>query len=157
MIGRVRYRLVGALILLVVALATTPGASADQVFHSERIVLTTVAGAPLRSGFVVDIRPNGPIVYELERYVLIGAAPDTRYDVQFEVFINNPSCAGSPDFGFLDTTLQTDRFGNTEALVTIPPSAIPPGARGTTFGGVWQVLTGGMVAYQTACVPTTLD
>lgn len=155
--GRVRYRLAGAAVLLVVALATAPGASADQVFHSERIALTPVAGAPLRSGFVVDIRPNGPIVYERERYVLIGAAPNTAYDVRFEGFITNPSCVGAPDFGFLDTTLQTDRFGNAEALVTLPPSAIPPDAHGLTFGGVWQVLTGGTVAYRTACVPTTLD
>ena len=36
-------------------------AAADQVYHTERLELVPVGGAPLQSGFVVNIHPNGPI------------------------------------------------------------------------------------------------
>jgi hypothetical protein len=53
------------------------GASAwgDAVYRSRHIALRPVGSAPLRSGFVENIHANGPTVYAMERYALVGAAP----------------------------------------------------------------------------------
>lgn len=61
------------------SLALAAPASADQAFHTERFPLTPVAGAPLKSGAVIDIHAEGPTVYALERYHLVGAEPGTTY------------------------------------------------------------------------------
>jgi hypothetical protein len=68
--------------LLLVAAALSvlllPGTAAgDAVYHSHHVALHPVGGAPLRSGFVENIHPNGPQVYAHEVYVLNGAQPDT--------------------------------------------------------------------------------
>jgi hypothetical protein len=47
----------------------------DAVYHSQHIALRPVGSAPLRSGFVENIHTNGPTVYAMQRYALVGAVP----------------------------------------------------------------------------------
>ncbi len=47
-------------------------ALADQVYHTQQIALAPVGGAPLRTGFVVNVHADGPRVFALERYALNG-------------------------------------------------------------------------------------
>ncbi len=50
-----------ALVVSAVALATfAPLAAADAVYHTEHLPLKPVGGAPLRSGFVQNIKAEGP-------------------------------------------------------------------------------------------------
>ena len=147
--------LVAAATALVAMLILVPSAGADQAFHTQRIALSPVGNAPLRTGFVVDIHANGPQVNSLERYVLNGAAPDTAYHVQLLVF-GNPSCTG----GFVvvpTASFVTNTSGNGQGSFTFVPSDIPPNLHGTTIFIVWQVLTGGSVAYHTTCIPVAID
>ncbi len=80
-----RFTLVSALAL--VALVAVQAASADAVYHSEHMQLQAVGGAPLRSGFVENIHPNGPNDYARERYVLNGAAASASYEVELFVHL----------------------------------------------------------------------
>ena len=59
-------RLIGSLFRRSVAALLPPAAAADSVYHSEHLRLTPVAGAPLRSGFVENIKAEGPRVYAHE-------------------------------------------------------------------------------------------
>ncbi len=45
----------------------------DSVYHPERLRLSPVGDAPLRSGFVLNIKAEGPVIYAHEIYVLNGA------------------------------------------------------------------------------------
>jgi len=61
--------------------ALAPGVAADAVYHTQHMQLAAVGGAPLRSGFVQNIKANGPTIYAHEIYVLKGAAPRSTYTV----------------------------------------------------------------------------
>ncbi len=58
--------------------ALAPLAAADAVYHSEHLDLAPVGSAPLRSGFVQNIKAEGPNVYAHEVFVLNGAVPNAR-------------------------------------------------------------------------------
>jgi hypothetical protein len=137
-------------------LSLAPSVVADQTFHTQQIALMPVDGAPLRTGFVVDVHANGPQVAALERYVLTGAAPDASYQVQLRIF-GNGTCSGSPFLVIPTATLVTNVSGNAEGSFVFPPNGGPP----TTIFIVWQVLrqapTGSQLAYQTACITVALD
>jgi hypothetical protein len=81
-----------AVAALVTSLALAVPASADQAFHTQRIPLSPVADAPLKSGAVIDIHTQGPTIYAQERYVLIGAEVETTYQVTLLVY-SDPGCA----------------------------------------------------------------
>src|SRR5215213_11987920 len=85
-----------AAFLGVVACVTWPAAvaSADQVYHSQHLALTPAGSAPLRSGFVENIKAQGPTVYAHEVFVLNGAPPDTTYIVTRHFFFLQPDCSG---------------------------------------------------------------
>jgi hypothetical protein len=153
-----RLRLV-ALGFAALALLLSPpgGALADRTYHTERLELAPVAGAPLRSGFVVNAHTNGPRVYANERYVLNGALPGETYQVTLLVFPGDPNCAGAAAAAFDTAELTTNAAGNGEAQARFLPSDVPPDLRGTTIGGRWQVSLGGEVQYATACTAIALD
>jgi hypothetical protein len=144
---------IAATAALLAMLTLVPGAGADQTFHTQRIALMRVAAAP-GTGFVVDVHVNGPQIYALERYVLIGAAPSTTYQVQLLIY-GTTSCTENSLLTTIPTAaLVTNLSGNGEARWTFRPSpTIQPGR----VGIVWQVLAGDQVAYQTACIVVTLD
>src|SRR5215207_7319600 len=143
---------IAAVAALFTMLILVPSVGADQVFHTQQIELMPVNGAPLRSGFVVDIHANGPRIAALERYVLSGAAPNTTYQVQLQLYGNATCSGGAVAVPIPTASLSTNTSGNAQASWTFLPSDIPESLHNTTIYLVWQVLTGGGVAYQTSCI-----
>ena len=136
-----------------------PRVSADQTFHTERLPLAPVGGAPLHQGFVVDVHANGPVIFAQERYVLVGAAPDATYQVELAAYPdalvpNTSPCAQPPILTIPETTLVTNVAGNGEAALTF--SATTPPTQGT-YNLQWHVLSGGTVVYETACTSVGVD
>ena len=48
--------------------------------------------APLRSGFVLNIKAQGPTIYAHEVYVLNGATPGETYTVTNNFYYADPEC-----------------------------------------------------------------
>ena len=145
-----------ALVMTVVAFTLVPGATADDVYHSEHLTLEPVGGAPLRTGFVENIHANGPAIYAHEIYVLNGAAPNTDYEVHLMAYAFDPGCEGAPsDFG--SAPLTTNRAGNGRAKRVFRPSDVPAELRDATHGIRWEVSTDGTTVYETRCTAVTLD
>lgn len=139
------------------ALTTAPGVRADSTFHTQQIPLLAVGTAPLHSGFVVDIHTNGRVNYALERYVLNGAQPDTTYQVWTRLSFDS-SCSPVAA-SLLDATFTTNPAGNGEAgsVLTVPTILSFGLPLPTTVYVEWNVMQGGVLAYQTTCTPVALD
>ena len=149
-------RLCALLVAAVGALLLAASASADQVYHSEHLALTPVAGAPLRTGFVENVHPNGPQIYAHEIYSLKGALPNTTYQVFLLAHLGDPGCDASTATDFGSTDLTTNARGNGTADRFIP--SVPEAIRNQTHGVRWEVrTTDGTLVYQTACTNVTLD
>jgi hypothetical protein len=136
----------------VVLAATFVGiAVADSVYHTERLELRGVGGAP-GGGMVVNIHPNGPNVYAHEIYTLRHAVPGT-YQVFLNLFTTSRNCTG-PTAALPTATITTNAMGNGRADVKFTPGDV--GAlRGMTFSISWTVA--GPATYVTACTVVTLD
>jgi len=145
------------LLLTASALAlAAPMASADQVYHSEHLSFEAVGGAPLRSGFVQNIKAQGPRVYAHEIFVLNGARARTTYTVTRDFFFLDPKCYGTNAFHSPVATLQTNASGNGKADVFVRPADVA-GFEGV-HGVTWTVRPpGGAIAYRTRCTAVTLD
>ena len=144
-----------AVAALVTSLALAVPASADQAFHTQRIPLSPVADAPLRSGAVIDVHAQGPTVYAQERYLLVGAQAQTTYQVTLLVY-GDPGCTALL-FPVPTATMTTNAAGNAHGKATFSPQDVQ-GLPRTTYYLVWQVsVQGGGVAYRTGCVPVVLD
>jgi hypothetical protein len=131
-------------------------AAADRVYHSEHLRLTAVGGAPLRSGFVQNIKAEGPRVYAHEIFVLNGARARTTYTVTRDFFFQDPGCAGNLVFHENVATLRTNASGNARGDVFVAPAAVQ-GFEGV-HGVTWTVRdSGGAIAYRTTCTAVTLD
>jgi hypothetical protein len=103
--------------------ALPPVAAGDAVYHTQHMKLEPVGDAPLRSGFVQNIKANGPIIYAHEIYVLNGAAPRATYTVTNHFFVGDSHCADPMKESPFDTAvLTTNRSGNARA----DPSSRPP-------------------------------
>jgi len=151
-----RNAVLSAVVAMLALAVPVSGAKADATFHTERIPLASVGGAPLHSGFVVDIHANGPIVYAHEIYQLNGAQPDTAYHVQLLVFPNGTSCTGAPIVTIPEATLQTNGTGNGTAEKFFTPQDVGP-FRHHTFQLEWQLLGPAGLTYQTSCIVVALD
>ena len=150
-----RLLLLTAAALLIPALAA-PIASADRVYHTEHLNFVAVGGAPLRSGFVQNIKAEGPRVYAHEIFVLNGARARTTYTVTRDFFFLDPNCSGALVFHSPVATLQTNASGNAKADVFVRPADVA-GFEGV-HGVMWTVRqAGGAVAYRTRCTAVTLD
>jgi hypothetical protein len=116
-----------------------------------------VGDAPLRSGFVQNIKTNGPTIYAHEVYVLNGAAPNTGYTVTNHFFFEDPTCADrANDFPSDTALLRTNRAGNARADFFFVPADVA-GFEGV-HGVRWEVKnSAGEVVYRTACSTVTLD
>jgi hypothetical protein len=137
------------------AMAAAVSASADAVYHSEHLALSPTSGAPLRSGFVENIHANGPNVYAHEQYVLNGATPDSSYQVVLMIFPGDTTCSGD-SIAIPTATITTNAAGNGNAFHVFTP-ADADGLRGLTVGGMWVVMSGSTVAYETSCTTIHLD
>jgi hypothetical protein len=135
----------------VLAAAFVGTAAADRVYHTERLELSGVGGAP-GGGMVVNIHPNGPNVYAHEIYTLRQAVPGT-YQVFLNVFPTSQNCTGQTA-ALPTATITTNAIGNGWADVKFTPEDV--GAlRGMTFSISWSVV--GPATYVTACTVVSLD
>jgi hypothetical protein len=137
--------------------------AADATYHTERLPFAAVAGAPLKAGAVINAHPNGPQIYEHQQYTLVGAQPNTRYQVEVRLDRDSTSCTPAPDLTLiLAPDLMTNAAGNGTAQTVLTPAAVGALA-GTTVGARWQVTPAGTpagagpVLYQTACTAVALD
>jgi hypothetical protein len=152
-------RLTRALVALVASAAVfAPLAAADAVYHTGHLALAPVDGAPLRSGFVQNIKAQGPQVYAHELFKLNGAAPDTTYTVTRNFFLFDPGCDGGGDvFHSPAGTITTNLAGNGTDGVVVPPEGIA-GLFVGDHGVFWTVTdASGTLRYQTSCTTVTLD
>jgi hypothetical protein len=142
---------------LACAALVPPLAVADRVYHSEHLRLAAVGDAPLRSGFVQNIKAEGPRIYAHEIFVLNGARKRTVYTVTRDFFFQDPECAGSLVFHDVDIAeLRTNASGNARADVFVEPAEVA-GFEGV-HGVMWTVRdAGGAIAYRTPCTAVTLD
>jgi hypothetical protein len=99
--------LAGAVVALVPSFA-----AADRVYHSEHLRFEPVGGAPLRSGFVENIKAEGPRVYAHEIFVLNGTRPRATYTVTRNFFFLDPYCDGAVVFDEQVAALRTNAAGN---------------------------------------------
>jgi hypothetical protein len=136
------------------ALAPLPAAG-DRVYHSEHLNLAAVGGAPLRSGFVENIKAEGPRIYAHEIFVLNGARPRATYTVTRDFFVLDPDCAGGLVFHSDVATLRTNAAGNARGDAVVEPADVA-GFEGV-HGVTWTVRNGGAIAYRTSCTAVTLD
>ena len=148
-------RLLSLIVSAAAAAALLPqAAAADRVYHSEHLNLTPVGGAPLRSGFVENIKAEGPRVYAHEIFVLNGARPRTTYTVTRHFFLGE-TCSGTV-FASDVATLETNVHGNGREDVFVRPAEVE-GFEGR-HGVMWTFQNGsGAVAYTTRCTTVTLD
>jgi hypothetical protein len=153
-----RIAVVGTLavcLLAAMSMAAAAPALADSVYPSQHIALMPVGGAPLRTGFVENIHTNGPRIFALERYVLVGARPRTEYQVTIQIY-GDPGATMS--LGALPTVaFMTNGVGNGVGRFTLPLSGVDEALHGLTLYLVWELTGGGVVAYQTAISPVVLD
>ncbi len=126
-------------------------AAADAVYHTERLELAGLAGAP-GGGMVVNVHTNGPQVYAHEIYTLRDVVPGT-YQVTLNVFPTSLDCTGTA-LSFPTATLDTNERGNGQADVKFTPEDVT-GFRGMTFSLSWTVT--GPATYVTGCMVVVLD
>lgn len=148
-----------ALALLIPAIAfamLVPVAAADSVYHTEHLRLTPVGTAPLRSGFVQNIKAQGPMIYAHEVYVLNGAIPNATYRVSNDFYFEDPECDDSDPFSTETAVMTTGAGGNARADIFFVP-AEAEGFEGV-HGVTWTVRNStGNLVYQTTCTAVTLD
>jgi hypothetical protein len=149
-----RFASAVALAGLVIWLGGIP-ALADGVYHSEHYSFAAVGGAPLRSGFVENIHPNGPNVFAHEQYVVNGAQPNTSYQVVLTIFPLDTTCSSSP-IVITTATIRTNAAGNGVSSHVFTPTDAA-GLRGLTVGGMWTLTVNGSSAYRTGCETVILD
>ena len=104
-------------------------AAADSAYHTERLALSGLSGAP-GGGMVVNAHANGPNVYAHEIYTLRHAVPGT-YQVVLNIFATSLSCDGTP-IEIETAEISTNRClqANAEAHRTrSPPTRRPSGPR----------------------------
>ena len=158
--SRKRFRRATATAVLVALglMALAPMAVADQVYHTEKIAFEAVGDAPLRDGFVVNIHPNGPIVYAHEVYALKGAERNTDYQVYLVGYFQDPDCSGVASFALPTAALTTNAAGNGKSSIKLSPADVE-GLRHMTHGVLWVIThsDSSEAVYQTACTTVVLD
>ena len=133
-----------------------PPAAADRVYHTAHLKLAPVGGAPLRSGFVQNIKAEGPMVYAHEVFVLNGAVPNAPYTVTRHFFPFDPECDGGFAFADVVAALETNASGNARGDVFIRPAEVA-GFEGV-HGVTWSVQNAAAaIVYRTGCSTVTLD
>ncbi len=143
--------IIGLLVATLGAAILAAAAAADAAYHTERLELAGLAGAP-GGGMVVNVHTNGPKVYAHEIYTLRGAVPGT-YQVTLNVFPTSLDCTG-PALAFPTATLNTNARGNGRADVKFTPEDVAA-FRGMTFSLSWTVA--GPATYVTGCTVVVLD
>ena len=144
-------RILGFVAVTLGAAVLAGDAVADAVYHTERLELAGLAGAP-GGGMVVNVHTSGPQVYAHEIYTLRDAVPGT-YQVTLNVFPTSLDCTGTA-LAFPTAALTTNANGNGRADVKFTPEDVA-GFRGMTFSLSWTVA--GPATYVTGCTVVALD
>jgi hypothetical protein len=129
----------------------TGGALADSAYHTERVALVGVAGAP-GGGTVVNVHTNGPVIYAHEIYTLRHAVAGT-YQVVLNIFPTSLDCTGLT-VALPTAVLSTNAAGNGQADAKFTPADAAE-LRGMTLSISWTVA--GPATYASACAVVTLD
>ena len=127
------------------------------MFHTARFPLHPVGSEPLRSGFVEAAHANGPTIVAHEEYVLNGAQPATAYQVTLNIFVRDPTCAGSAGVVVPTAVITTDAAGNGSGDAFFLPSGVPAVLRNATHGFIYTVADSSGVRCSSGCVVVTLD
>ena len=143
-------------IAILAALTLVGPASADSLYHSERLALEPVAGAP-GGGAVVNIHPNGPRVFAHELYSLKGANSGQSYQIHLRIWPDNLTCNGTPTLDLPTAVVQTNVRGNGSADFVLRPGDVPGFLRNSRFSIDWIAEQGGTTRYATGCTVVTLD
>lgn len=117
-----------------------------------RVPFASLAGSPLRRGFVERLPGGGGRVLARERYVVDGAKPDGELEVRLLVHLFDPTCSNRP-VTFATTRLRTDGAGNGSAELAVRLEDVPAAVRGARHGARWEIRSGGEVLYRTDCTP----
>jgi hypothetical protein len=142
---------VGVLAAMFGAAVLAGAAAADSAYHTERLELRGLAGAP-GGGMVVNVHTNGPQLYAHEIYTLRDAVPGA-YQVILNVFPTSLDCTGAT-LPVPTATLETNARGNGQADATFTPEGVAA-FRGMTFSLSWTVA--GPATYVTGCTVVVLD
>ncbi len=159
MLRRNLTAILGLALLLGALLLPASPAAADRVYHSERLpFFLTAAGATdghpeLRSGHVVNIHPNGPVVGALERYMVSGASPNTDYEVLLKLFFDQ---CGTSFFEAVTATMTTNGNGVAHEGASFTPADLV-GLSGLTVQVHWKLVDGSVEAYTTDCTTVEID
>lgn len=140
---------------LALLLTGTASVRADAVYHTERLTLDPVGGAS-GSGMVVNIHPNGPQVYAIERYQLRHADRGVTYQVWLHLYIGQSDCDGSPAASLPTAQIETNVAGNGSGQLVLTPEDVA-GLRGMSFPINWTVTQGLTTTHETRCTIVTLD
>lgn len=157
---RLSARAVAACTAAAIAGVTASSAAGDAVYHTEHLALVAKGSAPLRSGFVQNIKAEGLQVYAHELFVVNGAEPNTRYTVTRHFYGFSPACRADALFvGESDlAVLETNTGGNARQEVVIGPEDIPALLVDAAHGVRWTVSRADeTVAYETACTSVFID
>lgn len=153
---QLRLGAVAASVVAAVAGVMAPSAAGDAVYHTEHLALSPVGGAPLRSGFVQNIKAEGPQVYAHEVFVLNGAQRGATYTVTRNFHPFEPTCSGLA-FRSALAQLETNSAGNARKDVFVRPADVPAFLVGV-HGVRWTISdAAGSDVYETACTVVTLD
>ncbi len=154
-------RIIGLLVgiaALMLMVATGPAASADAIYHTQKIAFMPVAAGTGGGGFVVNIHANGPNVFAHEEYVVKGAQPLTTYVVTLQVSLASDTTCSSPIGAVVTARITTNPAGNGTAFHVFTPEDISAfGLHGLTIHPLWTLSTGGEVVYKTECATAQLD
>jgi hypothetical protein len=138
----------------VILVAGAGPVAADAAYRTERLELVAESGAQ-GDGFIVNIHPNGPQVFALERYALRGALPRTTYDVTLVIDGAQALCGFPIKIPMASGT--TNSLGHlTVRGMVLRPAGIPGCLRGETFPIHWEVRSGGVLTH-TAATVVSLD
>jgi hypothetical protein len=133
-----------------------PIAAADSVYHPERLRLSPVGDAPLRSGFVLNIKAEGPVIYAHEIYVLNGALANETFTVTNNFYFLDPGCVGAEIYPEDLAVVTTGPSGNARADAFFAPTDVE-GFEGVS-GVIWTLRNSvGEIVYRTRCTAVTLD
>ena len=133
------------------ALGLAGSAAADPVYHTERLALQGVGGAP-GGGMIVNVHANGPNVYAHEIYALSHAVPGT-YQVVLNLYPGSLDCSGTP-IVLPTAEITTNAVGNGRGDAKFTPEMVGE-LRGSTVSISWAVI--GPATYVTRCTVVTLD
>ena len=150
-----RSLVVATLVSVLLGLAVVTGVGADATYHTARYQLTAV-GNETGTGTVINAHANGPQVAANENYLLIGAQPNTAYQVQLVIYAGDTTCSSAPTVTVPSATVETNGAGNGHGKHRFTPADVD-GLHGATVGIVWQFMRNGQLAYQTACETVILD